>query len=252
MAKSKVISKTAQKNDCASYMAIRFFLGGCGAEAFLLMIRNYYVTGTANQVVAWDGYMYPMAFAGLVVALLGLGGLLTKGKTSEIWKEASLWVLGAGAYVAVICGLVRTLYTALLTPMVMVVPVVMLLGILWSLYAGEGAVAISTLGVSLLALWMARKVLYHLTLGTLAHVGLVVYLVVLALVAYGTYQRASGKKKCAIITAHSDVRAIYVACGTSAVAVAINLFNTVIGYYAMLALLAIVFVIAVHYTVKEL
>ncbi|WP_409969982.1 hypothetical protein RFF05_08835 [Bengtsoniella intestinalis] len=254
MAKSNVISKTKQKVDQANYRAMRFFGGGCLAEAFLLVIRNYYVTGTANQVVAWDGYMYPMAIVGALVAILGLAGLLTKGKTNSVHKEVSLWVLCGGAYVAVIGALVRTLYTSLLTPMLVTVPVAMLLGILWCLYSSECAIAISTVGVSLVVIWIGRKILYHLTLGTLAHVGLGVYVVLLAVVAYGTYQLASGKKKCScgLVKAKSDVRGIYIACASSALAVVINLISTVVGYYAIWLLIAVAFVLGVYYTVREL
>lgn len=254
MAKSNIVSKTKQKTDQANYRAMRFFFGGCVAEGFLMMIRNYYVVGTANQVVTWDGYMYPMAMVGAIVALLGLGGLFTKGKTSAFWKELSLWVLGLGGYVAVISFLVRTLYTSLLTPMLAIVPVVMLLGILWCLYTSECALAVSTLGVSLLAIWIARKVLYHLTLGTLAHVVLGLYLLVVLAVAYGTYQLASGKKKCScgIVSTKSDPRGIYIACAVSALGVAINLVSTVVGYYAMLVMIALIFVLGVYYTVKQL
>lgn len=254
MAKSKIVSKTAQKQDKATFSAVRFFIGGCAAESFLMLLRNYYVAGTAKQVVAWDGYMYPLAIVGFVIAALGVAGLFTVGKTCATKKEASLWILGGGLFVGLSSLLVKILYTTALTPLSYIVPLIMVLGILWSLYSGDCAVSVTVLGMSLLAVWVARQTLYHVSLGMIAHVALVVYMLCLVAVALKTRQLACGKKSCpcGVVTATTDPRGIYGACICSLLACATALVSISIAYYAMWVLVAVIFLFAVFYTVKQL
>ena len=52
--------------------------------------------------------------------------------------------------------------------------------------------------------------------------------------------------------AKADPLPVYVACGLSAVAMAVALISTTTAYYAMWALAMVVFGLAVYYTVKQL
>lgn len=51
--------------------AMKFFLAGCVAELYLLIIRRFYINGTGKQVVAWDSYLIGLAWAGVAVAAIG-------------------------------------------------------------------------------------------------------------------------------------------------------------------------------------
>ena len=52
--------------------AMKLFLAGLVAELYLLIIRRFYVTGTAVQMIAWFDYLVYLAAAGGVVFLAGL------------------------------------------------------------------------------------------------------------------------------------------------------------------------------------
>ena len=55
-----------------------------------------------------------------------------------------------------------------------------------------------------------------------------------------------------LLPTDADPLPIYVACGLSAVAVAVALISTAAAYYAMWILAVVVFALAVYYTVKQL
>ena len=85
-------------------------------------------------------------------------------------------------------------------------------------------------------------------MGTAAKVCVVIYLVVLAAAAY----LAKAGKLSRILPPKADKLPVYVSCGLSALALLASFLGTGVSYYAMWALAAVVFALAVYYTVKQL
>lgn len=52
--------------------AMKLFLAGCVAELYLLVIRRFYVSGTAQQLLACYAALLYIIFAGLAVLAVGL------------------------------------------------------------------------------------------------------------------------------------------------------------------------------------
>lgn len=233
--------------------AMKFFLAGCVAELYLLIIRRFYINGTIEQVVAWDGYLVGLAWAGVVIAAVGVGlSILWRAETKR--RKIGWVVLGAGVFVAAVSAVVR-INLSVLTLLYVAVPVVMLLGILWSLYDRECAAALTILGVSLLAMWVLRREVTNLDTGTYFKGLTVVYLLVIAATAFIARKTlAAGGKlgKIQILPSDADPMPIYVACGLSAIAVVTVLLSSLVSYYAMWILAGVIFAMAVYYTVKQL
>ena len=234
--------------------ALIFFLTGCVAELYLLVIRRFYVNGTAEQLVACDDALPYLMGAGAVVALVGLIlGIAWRQVKKRRWIGWS--VFAAGAFLGGSAWMIKTFYVSALTLLCVVVPVAILLGILWSLYDRECAWSLTILGASLIAMWVCRRGLDNLYLGTYVRIAAVVYLVVLATAAVlaNKAEKNGGKLgKYQMLTAGADPLPVYLACGLSAVGLVIALFSSVIAYYAMWALAIVVFALAVYYTVKQL
>ena len=233
--------------------AMKFFLAGCVAELYLLIIRRFYINGTIDQVVAWDSYLIGFAWAGVAVA--AVGAVLSVLWRADRKKRKIGWVvLGAGVFLAAVSAVVR-INLSVLTLLYVAVPVVMLLGILWNLYDRECSWSLTILGASLIALWVCRRVLDSIFLGTYVRIAAVVYIVVLIVAAFLTNKADKNGGKLGnlqVLTAGADPMPIYAACGLSVVALAIALFSSTIAYYAMWALAIVVFALAVYYTVKQL
>jgi hypothetical protein len=235
----------AAKRDEPMNVAMKFFLAGCVAELYLLIVRRFYVNGTVAQMIAWDSYLVVLGWIG--VAVLALGALLTFLWKADKKRVIGCFVGGAGAFLALASFLPHHNMSTL-TLLLVVVPVVMLLGILWSLYDRECAVSLTVLGVTLIALWVCKRVGSSIYVGTYVKVAVVVYIVVLAALAALTKQ---GKLK-EILPASADPLPVYVACGLSVIALLAALVSTTAAYYAMWGLAFVVFGLAVYYTVKQL
>lgn len=235
--------------------AMKFFLAGCVAELYLLIVRRFYVGGSAVQQIAWyDRYFWILA--GLGAALFALGVILSAMWKSDRKKRVIGWYAGgSGAFLAVSALLIRALNAPMVTLLSVVVPVVMLLVILWSLYDRECAVALTILGVSLIFLWVCRRTFSNISYGALIRVIAVLFLVLLVAAVF--FFRKAGQNggrlgKLRLLPADADLLPIYTACVLSAVAVAAALISVNIAYYAMWVLAVVVFALAVYYTVKQL
>lgn len=124
--------------------AMKLFLAGCVAELYLLVIRRFYVSGTAQQLLACYAALLYIIFAGLAVLAVGLVVALS-GKKKPKQARVGWAVFAAGAFLSLSALLIRTLGGSALTLLCVVVPVAMLLGILWCLYDRECAWSLTIL-----------------------------------------------------------------------------------------------------------
>ena len=216
--------------------AMKFFLAGCVAELYLLILRRFYINADSELTrIAWyDHYLWTLAGIGAGVLAVGVIAALVLRGSAKKQKSAAT-------------ALVR-LNMATLSFMTTAVPVIMLLGILWALYDRECALALTVLGASLFVLWGVRRYGSSMYVGTTVKVCVVIYLVLLAALAALT---KSGKLN-KLLPPKADKLPVYAACGLSALALLASLLGGGISYYAMWALAAVVFALAVYYTVKQL
>lgn len=234
------------KQDKPMTGAMKFFLAGLVAELYLVIVRRFYITGSLEQVVAWDGYLKIFGWIG--VAVLALGVVLSLVWKSDKKKRVIGWsVTAAGVFLAAASFAIQWNMSTL-SVFTVVVLAAMLLGILWSLYDRECALSLTLLGISLVVLWICRGHGASIYTGLYVKIATALWIVVLIVVAL----LAKQKKLTQLIPAKADLTPIYAACIISGVALLAAIFSTVIAYYAMWALAAVVFGLAVYYTVKQL
>ena len=239
--------KTAPQ-DASMNGAMKFFLGGCVAELYLLLLRRFYVNADSDLVrIAWyDHHLWTLA--GIGAGLLAVGVIAAMALRSSVKKQKAAWILAAlGGFVGVATALVRWNMSTL-SFMTVAVPVVMLLGILWALYDRECALALTVLGASLFALWGVRRYGASMYVGTTVKDCVVIYLILLAALAV----MAKNGRLDRFLPPQSDKLPVYAACGLSVLALLVSLLGGGISYYAMWGLAAVVFALAVYYTVKQL
>ena len=227
--------------------AMKFFLAGCVAELYLLLIRRFYVNADSDlQRITWyDSYLWVLVGVGAAVLVAGVVyAFLWRGNPKF---RIGCLVIGAGFYISAVAGLVRW-NMSFMTLLMVVVPVVMLLGILWSLYDRECALSLIILGVTLIALWVCRRALSSVVVGLYVKIAAMIYLALLVILLV----QVARKKLDKLLPAKADPLPVYVACGLSLAAMVIVLFSSTAAYYVMWALAIIVFGLAVYYTVKQL
>ena len=254
MSKNPVSKSHPAKGNEPMRNALKFFAAGCVAEIYLLVIRRFYVNGTVEELLTCDAVLPYLMGAGAAIAVIGLVlGILWRQMAGRCWIGWS--VCAAGVFLGGSAWMIRTFYDSALTFLCVVVPVAMLLGILWNLYDRECAWSLTILGISLIALWVCRRVLNSIYWGTYVKVAVVAYLVVLGVLAFLTYKADKNGGRLGTfqaLTPSADPLPVYVACALSAVALVIALFSAALTYYAMWALAIVVFALAVYYTVKQL
>ncbi len=240
--------KAARKDDQMNG-AMKFFLAGCVAELYLLIVRRFYVNANSDLArIAWyDTYLWVLVALGAVLAVVGALLALSGRKRSDKKSGDRWFVAGFGVFMGVASALVRWNMSTL-SLMTILVPVVMLLGVLWALYDRECALALTVLGVSLLALWGFRRYGSHIRVGGVVKALVIVYLLAVLVLALLCKAGKLGK----LLPARADKIPVYVACGVSAAALAAAVLISGFSYYAIWALAAVVFALAVYYTVKQL
>lgn len=248
--------KIAVKKNPAMEAATKIFAAGACAEIYLLTIYHFYVRGTISQVLAWyNVYLPALPWVGLVLLAAGLV-LLFKGNCDHAKvKLAALVLVAAGVFVAVTAPMIRAWYTDALTPLCVVVPGLMILGIAWFLYDRECVYALAVLCSAALILWICRECLPVAAERTVARVlaGGWLVLAAAAAVFLNQVRKADGVfKKVQILSPKADYLLIYAALGIAAALVLAGMFSPVLAYYAMWAAAVAIFAVAVYYTVQQL
>jgi len=247
MAKNPNRKTKPVKQDDALTPAMKFFLAGCVAELYLLIVRRYYISGSIKQVIAWDSYLVIFTWIGAAVLALGVV-LFFLWKANKKKRTIGKAVAASGAFLATASFLIHW-NMGLLSYLTVIVPVVMVLGLLWSLYDRECALSLTVLAISLMAVWVCRRAAANIYVGTLVKAAAILYLVVLLVLILLVKKK---KLPALLFPVKADPQPVYVACGLSVAALAAALVNSTIAYYAMWALAAVVFALAVYYTVKQL
>lgn len=234
----------------------KLFLAGSFAEIYLLTVYRYYVRGTADQMLAWHRvYLPALPWIGLAMLAIGLVLLYVGSRDCAKKKAAASILVAAGVFLAVTTPMIRVWYDGALTPLCVIVPAAMILGILWHLYDRECVYGLAILCGTLMMLWLCRKGVNAAAQSTTVRALAAGWLAVLAAAALvlRKAQRSGGKVKgLRLLPADADYLPVYIAVGVSAALVLAGMVSATLAYYAMWAAAVVVFAMAVYYTVQQL
>lgn len=235
------------KRDDPLHGATLFFFAACLAEAYLLVLRRYYIHGAVKTALAWHDRL--LIFAGLGAAALVVGAVLSVLWKSDGRKRLIGWCLiGLGVFFGGGSMLIRMYFEPAVTLLCVVVPVAMGLSVLWAFYERECSVALTALSVTMILVWMCRRLFGSVTLGTPVKALSVVYILLLG----GFCYLAKNGRLRKFFSANADLMPIYAVSGVSAAAVVASLFSATVAFYAIWCLGVVFFALAVYYTVKLL
>ena len=243
-----------KKNEFTVGMMV-FFLVGCVAEAYLLMVRHYYVDGLIEQVVAWDTIVQRLAVAGLAVLALGAVLLAVWRRGARAKRIAAGTLTAVGAFLAASGWIVRTFYPNGASLLCVVVLAIVAGGLVWKLYDRECVYALILLALTTLAVWICRHGLRNLYWGKWVLAGACCYLA-LVCVAWLLLRRTQKNKgqlgKLRLLPPSAGYTALYGCCALSILVVAAALVSTTIAYYALWLMAIAIFALALYFTVKQL
>lgn len=235
--------------------AMKLFLAGCAAELYLLVIRRFYIFGNIDQVLAWDEILRYVLYLGGAVLAVGVVLTVMWFKKPGQRRQTALGLTAAGAFLALTAFLIRRYMGSAVTFFSVLVPVLILLGVLWTLYDRECAWSLTVLGAGVMVIWLCWQGVGKIYWNT--PVKAVAGLFILALLALALLiRKAAGSGgllgRVRLLPSSADPAPIYISCAISAAAVVVSIFSSALAYYAMWAMAVVIFALAVYYTVKQL
>ncbi len=232
------------------------FLVGIVAECYLLLLRRYFVNGTAEELVAAAGVIQWMGYLGAAAAVVGLVLTLLK-KAKPIFRRLGPWALGAGLFFALSSLMMYRIYPQGSLFLCIAVPILTVLGLVYCLFQPEFFFSAIILGGSIFTLWVQRKGLGTVNWNTKVTVGTVVVLLGLIAVAALTarIEKNGGKwpwkYHFRVFGPNCSYKALYLTYAVAFVVILAALFAvSVIYYYTMWGLGIFLFGLAVYYTTK--
>lgn len=239
------------KNNRSLNSALTLFTAGFIAEFYLLLINQYFVKGTIDQVVAVSYFLDAMVWVG--AALVGAGVVFTvmRGKWTR-FAALGRWLLGLGVFFTLSSQLMRKIYPAGTTAMCILVPVLMLLSVVFLLYQREFAVQTAALTLTIAAAVLLNHGSSSMPALVTAFCWAAMVLVAALLVLTVMLQKHEGSYKGTVIfPAKTNYALTCAVLVLSIAAIAVSLFAG-LAYYVIWGAAVLLFVLAVWYTIKML
>lgn len=249
-------AERTHREEQALNRALIWFGGAIGVEALVLLVKRYYVDYWAGEagIALFLLKMFPiLAIVAAAVCAGCVFWAIQKAKNGQ--KTTLPVVLTVIAAVVAVCSTVFALFTSNgVKAVLLVVPVVAVLALIYYLYQKEFFVVSVSGAAALCALWWMRQDAWSVKVYVL---GVIALLVIGACIALTLHLKkddgvatVSGKR-IRVFTKHANYKPILGACAVVALLLlAAMILGATAAYYLMFAVVALLFVMAVYYTVK--
>lgn len=244
-----------EKNDRCMNRALELLTAGFLGEFYLLMVNNYFVKGSIEQLVAMSYVLEVLVYVGLALVAAGVALLIVNKKKEQGFTALNKWLLISGVFFTLSSQLMLKIYPQGTTFMCILVPVIMVLGIVFLMYQHEFSVQTAALSLSILATVLLNRGAGK-TNWTLIVKGYSVFAVfaVLALqILVLMAQRNDGCVKTLLLfPSKTDYKLTYAVLVVCVLVILAALFVGNAAFYGTWVLSILLFVLAVYYTVKML
>ena len=242
-----------EKNNRNMNRALELLTAGFLAEFYLLLVNNYFVRGTVNQLVTMSCVLEVLVFVGLALVAAGIALLIVGKKKDKDFTKLTKWLLIAGVFFTLSSELMLKVYPQGTTAMCIFVPVVMLLGVIFLMYQREFSVQTAALAMSILAMVLLNRGSGNWSLIVKGYsICAAVAIVVLQLIALKAQRNDGCIGSVRIFPSGADYKMLYLIFVVCFVAIVAALFVGGVAYYGVWVLSALLFILAVYYTVKML
>lgn len=227
------------------------FLAGLAAECVLFLIYRFYVRGTVNSLLAWDGILRVAVWGGLAAFLGGIVAAVVKKSDRKIRKIGLIAAFSALG-VALVSFISTRFFEIGVTALCIVVPVVTILGLIYFLYQRECFVSTTLLAGTLFTNWVCGKGIggYWTTLVTVCALAVVVGLIVLMALVAMTRKNDGKLREIRIFPSGCDYRAIFAVILVCIAAILLAVFVPSLTFYLTWALVIVLFAELAFYTTK--
>ena len=254
MAKKTNVKRAArvEKNNRNMNRALELLTAGFLAEFYLLLVNNYFVRGTINQLVTMSYVLEVLMYVGLALVAAGIAMLIV-GRKNKDFGNLSKWLLIAGVFFTLSSELMLKVYPQGTTAMCIFVPVVMILGVIFLMYQREFSVQTAALALSILAMVLMNRGNGNWSLVVKGYsVCAALVIAALAVIAYLAQRSEGCIGSVRIFQSGASYKMLYLVLVICLAAIVAAMFVGSIAYYGVWALSVLLFILAVYYTVKML
>ena len=235
-------------NKCLGMLAVLVV-----AEIYFLVCYRFFVQGTMQSLVTMAGVIGVISYIGLAAAVVGavLLAVRRRGKAAQ----GGVWLILLGVIVFAGSRLMLAVYPAGTTVMCAAVPLLALAGFVYYLYQKEFFCSGLGLGLAVVGMWFAHRAIGSAWSSRYVIVEVVLLVLVLALlaltVAIGRNGGKWGKDGAAkmIFSGASNYALAYGVLAVAAAFLVVGIFAPAAALYLMWAGIALLFVMAVYYTI---
>jgi len=246
-------TQRAAKNNRSIEHATSLLTAGFLAEFYLLMVNNYFVKGTVDQLVAAADFLQVLVYVGTALVGAGVALLCLHKKSGEKFGKIKWWLLVSGVFFTLSSELMLKVYPQGTTAMCIIVPVITVMGIIFLMFPRE----FSTEAVAL-ASTIAVMILTNKGAGSDYWGGIVkaVAIAVLALIVVISAVTISARKNDGAIGsvqlygAKTNYSMLCIVMALCVIAIVAVLCMSSLAYYGIWAASILAFALAVYYTVK--
>lgn len=255
MAKNTNVKRAArvEKNNRNMNRALELLTAGFLAEFYLLLINNYFVRGTINQLVTVSYLLEGFVYVGLALVAAGVVLLIVGRKKDKGFTKLNKWLLIAGVFFTLSSELMLKVYPQGTTAMCIFVPVVMILGVIFLMYQREFSVQAAALAMSILAMVLLGRGGGNWSLVVKGYsICAAVAIIALQLIALKAQRNDGCIGSVRIFQPGTGYKMLYLVLAACLAAIIAALFVSSLAYYGVWALSVLLFLLAVYYTVKML
>lgn len=224
------------------------------AEIYFLMCYRFFAQGTMESLVTMSYVIEAVGWGSLVLVVAGIAvALMRRGKK---FAQLGTWAAVLGVILVLGSRLMLTIYPAGTTVMCVAVPLLALAGFVYYLYQREFFFAGLGVGLAGCGMWLAQKAVGSASWSSRYVAIEVVLLVVVAvlLVLAVRIGRNGGKwskdeNAAPVFSDTTNYTVMYASLAAAAVVVLAGIFAPAVALYLMWGCIALLFVLAVYYTI---
>lgn len=223
------------------------------AEIYFLMCYRFFVQGTTRMLVTMSNVIDVVSYVGLAAAVVGVvWALIRRGKTHA---QGGVWLALLGVVLFAGGRLMLTIYPAGTTVMCAVVPLLALAGFVYYLYQREFFCCGLGLGLATIGMWFAHRAEgsaswsgRYIAVETVLLVLVLVLLVLTVVIGRNDGKWGKGEKAVRVFSGTTNYTVAYGTLAIAAVVILAGIFAPAAALYLMWAGIALLFVLAVYYT----
>ena len=224
------------------------------AEIYFLVCYRFFVQGTAEQIVMMSNVIGVMTWVGLIAAAAGVVLMVVRrGKKHAQWGG---WLALLGVVVCIGSRLMMMVYPLGTTVMCVAVPLLALAGFVYYLYQREFFCGGIGLGMAVAGMWLSRKAVDSATwdknyiwLEAVLFVAVVILAVLCAKIGRNDGKWGKGENAISVFSGVTNYNVLYGTLAVAAVMLLVGTFVPAVALYLMWAGIALLFVLAVYYTI---